>query len=215
MATIWLKMSDGTIHNTITATGTYRPVGEWKKSFEFEAVMASGGQTATIQMRMGRDNPQINPRWSTMTLSGTNAQKLTASSGKELSIGLARDPVLVVTAISGTLTATLQPRSDDATEPDPLEGLETFTSPLASTMSFAKYVRFDGATVASMALPPMKGRLSEQVYFNAGSSTLSLVRSKSTDQFLNGTNLVTGLSLQPGYGARILDTIDSLGTLIP
>lgn len=215
MATIWRKLSDGTIHNTISATGTYQPIGEWKNSFEFTAVMASGGQTATIQMKMGNTTQNVNARWPVMSISGTTTQTMSDTNGYHISIGLYREPVLVVTAISGTLTATLVPRSDDGTEASPLAGLETFLSPLATAMSFAKYVRFDGATVASMTLPPMKGRLSEQVYFNSGTSTLSLTRSKSTDYFQNGANLVTGLSLQPGYGARILDTIDNLGMLIP
>lgn len=215
MATIWRKLSDGTIHNTITATGAYQPIGEWKKTFEFTAVMASGGQTATIQMQTGNSTQKVNARWPVMSISGTTTQTMSDTNGYHLSIGLYREPVLVVTAISGTLTATLVPRTDDGTEAEPLTGLETISAPLASTMSFAKFVVFNGATLASMAIPPMKGRESEQVYFNAGSSTLSLVRSKSTDQFRNGANLVTGISLAPGAGARILDAVNNLGILIP
>ena len=213
MATIWRKVSDGTIHNAITATGTYQPIGEWKKTFEFTAKMGSGGQTATIQLRMGASSPQINPRWPVMALSGTDLETMSDAHGVNLQIGLGREPVLVVTAISGSLTATLVPRSDDESEAPELEGIEKITSPYASTISFAKFVNFAGATLASMALPPMKGRLSEQVYFNSGSSTLSLARSKTTDTFLTSSGAVTGISLAPNARISIVDSADGSGVV--
>lgn len=214
MATIWQKLSDGTIHNTISATGSYRPIGEYKKTFTLTTVMSGGSDTATISLRMGAEL-KTNSNWVGIDLVDDTSTQLLDLAGNPVKFGLARDPILVVSAISGTLTATVVATEDDETDGSELTGYHSFMHASGSYMSFARVVEFTGTTPTSFALPPMKGRGFEQIYVNGGSSLLSLVRSKTSDQFLNGTNLVTGISLQAGYGIRLFDAEDGRGIVLP
>jgi hypothetical protein len=205
--TLWRKISDNTLHMTITATGTYEPVNETGKSYELECVMASAGQSATVQLKMGRTDPIVNGTWTKMVLDGVTKQTMSDPSGRNVVFGLARVPVLVVSAISGTLTATMV---DQAPVVDTSYFIFTEGSTVASE---SKYQEFRGATLTSQSLPSMVGSKTEYVFRNSGSSILSLNRNplSAHDTLLSGANTVTMLSLNPGYSVRIFDAAAGRG----
>lgn len=93
----WKNSATGVESLNITATGIYFPVGKEDGAFVARYVMAAGGQTASIEdVRSPAGDRVGNP---SISVSGTT--EVIARNRRSLAYGIA------VTAISGTLTATL------------------------------------------------------------------------------------------------------------